>query len=96
MLLRQQLEEEDKSVGLSLDGMEEGEGGNEQQDEDEEEEEEDRPRQKYEAANLSGHNGTMQFYGIGCFFLHRLSKKQKRKKKQQKVVHVSIIYLNRL
>ncbi|TNM92342.1 hypothetical protein fugu_019354 [Takifugu bimaculatus] len=46
MLLRQQLEEEDKSVGLSLDGMEEGEGGNEQQDEDEEEEEEDRPRQK--------------------------------------------------
>uniref|UniRef100_H2TX78 DnaJ homolog subfamily C member 21 n=1 Tax=Takifugu rubripes TaxID=31033 RepID=H2TX78_TAKRU len=90
MLLRQQLEEEDKSVGLSLDGMEEGEGENEQQDEDEEEEE-DRPRQKYEAANLSGHNGTMQFYGIGCFFLHRLSKKQKRKKKQQKVVHVRIL-----
>lgn len=62
MLLRQQLEDEDKSVGLSLDGMEGGEGENEQQDE--EEEEEDRPRQKYEAADLSGHNGTMQLYAI--------------------------------
>lgn len=64
MLLRQQLEEEDKSVGLSLDGMEGGEGENEQQDEEEEEEEEDRLRQKCEAANLSGHNGMKQLYAI--------------------------------
>lgn len=66
MLLRQQLEDEDKSVGLSLDGMEGGEGENEQQDE--EEEEEDRPRQKYEAANLSGHDGTMKLYPA-CNFM---------------------------
>lgn len=56
-LLRQQLEEEENSLGLNLDGMEGGDGDNEQQeeeeeDEDEEEEEvEDRPRQKYEAAS---------------------------------------------
>lgn len=81
MLLRQQLEDEDKSVGLSLDGMEGGEGENEQQDE-EEEEEEDRPRQKYEAANLSGHNDATvcnfmelgTFSSIGC----PKSKREKR------------------
>lgn len=79
MLLRQQLEEEDKSVGMSLDGMEGGEGENEQQDEDEEEE--DRPRQKYEAANLSGHDATVcnfmvlgAFSSIGC----PKSKREKR------------------
>lgn len=91
-LLRQQLEEEDQNVGLSLDEMEGGE--NEQQDENEEDEEEDRPRQKYDAAKWSGRNGTMQLYAILWYWvlnisLNRLSKKQKRKKKQQKVVHVS-------
>lgn len=45
MLLRQQLEEEEDSLGLNLDGKEEGE------EENEEEEEEDRPRQKYEAGS---------------------------------------------
>lgn len=42
VLLRQQLEEEEDSLGLNLDGKEEGE---------EENEEEDRPRQKYEAGS---------------------------------------------
>lgn len=52
-LLRQQLEEEENSLGLNLEGMVGGGGDNEQQDEEEEEEEEveDRPRQKYEAAS---------------------------------------------
>lgn len=53
-LLRQQLEEEENSLGLSLDGMEGGDGENEQQNEEEVEEEEeveDRPRQKYEAVS---------------------------------------------
>lgn len=56
-LLRQQLEDEENSLGLNLDGMEGGDGENEQQDEEEveseeeEEEVEDRPRQKYEAAS---------------------------------------------
>lgn len=45
MLLRQQLEEEEDSLGLNLGGKEEGE------EENEEEEEEDRPRQKYEAGS---------------------------------------------
>lgn len=48
-LLRQQLEEEENSLGLSLDGMEGGDGENEE--EVEEEEVEDRPRQKYEAVS---------------------------------------------
>lgn len=53
-LLRQQLEEEDNSLGVNLEGMQGGDGENEQQDEEEvEEEEEDRPRQKYEAASES-------------------------------------------
>lgn len=50
-LLRQQLEEEENSLGLNLEGMEGGGGDNEQQNEEEEEEVEDRPRQKYEAAS---------------------------------------------
>lgn len=49
VLLRQQLEEEEDSLGLNLDGKEEGEEENEQ--EEEEEGEEDRPRQKYEAGS---------------------------------------------
>lgn len=48
MLLRQQLEEEEDSLGLNLDGKEEGD---EENDQEEEEEEEDRPRQKYEAGS---------------------------------------------
>lgn len=47
-LLRQQLKEEDNSLGLDLDGMDGEEVDDEQQDE--EEEVEDRPRQKYDAA----------------------------------------------
>lgn len=55
-LLRQQLEEEENSLGFNLEGMDGGDGDNEQQGEDEDEEEEkeeveDRPRQKYEAAS---------------------------------------------
>lgn len=52
-LLRQQLEEEDGSLGLNLEGMQGGDGEHERQDEEEVEEEEveDRPRQKYEAAS---------------------------------------------
>ena len=51
-LLRQQLENEENSLGLNLEGMERGDGENEQENEEEEEEEvEDRPRQKYEAAS---------------------------------------------
>lgn len=46
-LLRQQLKEEDSSLGLDLDGMDGEEVDDEQQDE--EEEVEDRPRQKYDA-----------------------------------------------
>lgn len=57
-LLRQQLEEEDSTMGLSLDGMDRGEGENEQQDE-EEEEEDNRPRQRYEAEKQFWHNGTI-------------------------------------
>lgn len=51
VLLRQQLEEEEDSLGLNLDGKEGKEEANEQEeeDDDDEEEEEDRPRQKYEA-----------------------------------------------
>lgn len=55
-LLRQQLEEEDNSLGVNLEGLQGGDGENEQRDEEEveeEEEEEDRPRQKYEAASQS-------------------------------------------
>lgn len=47
VLLRQQLEDEDESLGLNQDGKEGGEEDKEQEDE-EEEEEEDKPRQKYE------------------------------------------------
>lgn len=45
VLLRQQLEDEDESLGLNQDGKEGGEEEKEQEDE-EEEEEEDKPRQK--------------------------------------------------
>lgn len=46
-LLRQQLEEEDESLGSNQNGREEGE-----ENEQEEEEEEDKPRQKYVAPSL--------------------------------------------
>lgn len=55
VLLRQQLEEEDASLGLNLDGKEEENGQEEEEedDDDDKDEEEDRPRQKYEARWLS-------------------------------------------
>lgn len=49
VLLRQQLEEEDASLGLNLDGKEEENGQEGEEEDDDDEEEEDRPRQKYEA-----------------------------------------------
>lgn len=51
VLLRQQLEEDDDSFGLKLDGKEGREEENEQLDDDEEEEE-DRQRQKYESVSI--------------------------------------------
>uniref|UniRef100_A0A8C6KDA3 DnaJ homolog subfamily C member 21 n=1 Tax=Nothobranchius furzeri TaxID=105023 RepID=A0A8C6KDA3_NOTFU len=45
VLLRQQLEEEENSLGLNVDGKEDGENENELEEEDDEEEEEERPRQ---------------------------------------------------
>uniref|UniRef100_A0A3Q4AAQ3 DnaJ homolog subfamily C member 21 n=1 Tax=Mola mola TaxID=94237 RepID=A0A3Q4AAQ3_MOLML len=45
VLLRQQLEEEDDSLGLNMDGKE----GREEDEDEEEEEEDDRTRQKYKA-----------------------------------------------
>ncbi len=58
-LLRQQLEEEDDSLGLNQEGKEGGEEENEQEEE-EEEEEEDRPRQKYVAGCNDKNN--LHFY----------------------------------
>lgn len=52
VLLRQQLEEDDDSFGLKLDGKEGREVENEQEDDEEEEEEEDRQRQKYESVSI--------------------------------------------
>ncbi|XP_047425206.1 dnaJ homolog subfamily C member 21 isoform X2 [Mugil cephalus] len=96
-LLRQQLEEEEDSLGLNVDGKEGGEN-----EEEEEEEEEEQPRQKFVESSCD----TFPFILPGCkehlavtascevcfaLPLHprRLSKKQKRKKKQQKVIHQS-------
>nr|XP_015798363.2 dnaJ homolog subfamily C member 21 isoform X2 [Nothobranchius furzeri] len=47
VLLRQQLEEEENSLGLNVDGKEDGENENELEEEDDEEEEEERPRQNF-------------------------------------------------
>lgn len=49
-LLRQQLEQEDETLGSNQNGGEEGEEN--EQEEEEEEEEEDKPRQKYVAPSL--------------------------------------------
>uniref|UniRef100_A0A8C6K8A6 DnaJ homolog subfamily C member 21 n=1 Tax=Nothobranchius furzeri TaxID=105023 RepID=A0A8C6K8A6_NOTFU len=52
VLLRQQLEEEENSLGLNVDGKEDGENENELEEEDDEEEEEERPRQNGHATAL--------------------------------------------
>ncbi|XP_029371988.1 dnaJ homolog subfamily C member 21 isoform X2 [Echeneis naucrates] len=88
-LLRQQLEDEEDSLGLNLDEKQEN-GLEEEEEEEEMEEEEEKPRQKYVAR--VGCNNREIFLNIVLltffpFSLHRLSKKQKRKKKQKEVVN---------
>lgn len=106
-LLRQQLEEEDNSLGLNLDERKEGgEGEDEQQDDDDEEEEEgeemeDRPRQKYEAASKS--IILPWFDGIKCFhlvphfhtFLIQAVQKAEEEKETTEGDTCEYIYLNR-
>lgn len=48
-LLRQQLEEEEDSLGLNLEEKEGGQEESEQEEEEDEDEEEEKPRQKYVA-----------------------------------------------
>lgn len=66
-LLRQQLEEEDESLGSNQNRGEEGEE-NEQEEEEEEEEDGDKPRQKYEAPSLGQSSFSILFFEV--YFQH--------------------------
>lgn len=92
-LLRQQLEEEDESLGTNQNGREEGEENKQEEEEEEEEEEDDKPRQKYKAKSL-GHSLFLVYFlkcicninvltlDLGCL----KSRKEKRSNRKQEIV----------